>query len=323
MAKTFPYIEAHGSHREIGRAIGTSFKERIANWISERKQNIPSYDILLAKNDPYLRAANLQFPQFIDELTGIAEGAGVDFMDYFFLNNEELNNDNCTIAVSYGESGAIIGHNEDSLAKLIDHLYILKATVGDTTLLGLQDMMTLPGVSATMNSWGLVQCINSLHHMPHVGVPRTFLSRAILECRSLNEAETLIRSTNSASGYNHVLVQEGEIRNIEVSGNHVGIKSIQSKPFVHTNHFLAKEMEQFETQRSKSSVARLKRASELVRPNMTIEDMESLLRDTENSDYPICQPDATIGSVVFILNQRRMYVCYSHPCQGEYHEYTL
>lgn len=334
--KKFPYLTVAGSHRDLGLAIGETFREKIRKKIWWRKRIIFDYDIYLQKTRPYYSAAQKTYPQFITELEAIAEAAGISVADVFFINNREvydisehwdrqgrINPDHCTIAVSFGDNGPIVGHNEDWSPETINELYILKATIGETIFLGLQYATALPGVSATMNNWGLVQCINDVYATNQIGVPKNFLARAVLECKTLDEAESLIRNTKRASGFNHVLVQTHEIRNIEIAGKHMVVEQVINAPYVHTNHFLSPTLKQYEKFHTRSSEQRYQRAKQLLKPSMSLVDMRALLSDTQDSQYPICRPNETIGSVILLPQNRKVYICYGHPCQGKYAEYRL
>jgi hypothetical protein len=333
--KKFPYLEVRGSYRDIGSAIGETFRDRIGYIINLRKNRIPGYSELLSQTYDYFQITLKTFPQYVDEMTAIATAARVGVADYFFANTEELylseyvrdrmehSHDRCTIAVSFTDNGSTIGHNEDWLPENIDNFYILKATIGSVKFLSLSEVNVLPGACASFNNFGLVQCINDLAQISKVGIPKNFLSRAILECQSLQEAETLLLQSKRASGYNHVLVQGNEVHNIEISGDDHDIQVITQQPYVHTNHFLSRHMVQYETERSESSVARYDRAKELIRNDMTVEDMKTLLRDTKNTEFPICRSDSTIASVIISPNKNEMLVCYGRPCAGEYVSYKL
>lgn len=336
MAKTFPYIEVSGSHQNIGHAIGESLRQIIRNQIEKRQQTLENYSSYIEKIPPFYRAAKNAFPQLIEELEAIAQAARVQVNDYFLFNCREIydvslawdlqdqaKSDHCTIAVSFNKNGAIVGHNEDWSIKEIDELYVLKATTADTTFLGLNYAINLPGDSAAMNNWGLVQCINDLHSDPQIGVPKNFLARAVLECKNLNEAEVLIKNTNRASGYNHVLVQDNQVRNIEIANHSLAVEQKTNQPYVHTNHYLSKELQPLEKFRTNSSEQRYQRAKQLVRNNMTKEEMIALLSDKTNPKYPICRATATIGSVVLLPKQKEVWICYDHPCAGEFVRYTL
>jgi hypothetical protein len=323
----FDYLEVAGTHRDVGRAIGMKFRDTIQKMVVDRQKRIANYDKYIKKAEPYFKAAKERFPDLVTETIAIAEAAGVGIADYFSINNREISTqnktDHCTVVVSFGRDGAMVGHNEDWENTSPGALYILKATIRETTFLGLQYKAAIPGVSATMNSRGLVQCINDLNQTAQIGVPKNFLARAVLECKTLDEAETLIRKTKRASGFNHVLVQGEEVRNIEIAGDKIAIEKVEGKPYVHTNHYLAPEMKSLETSHTRSSEERYKRAKEIIKQGMTVSEMQMLLSDMKNRKHPINRRDATLGSFVASPNQKKVYICYGPPDRGKFQEYEF
>lgn len=325
--KKFDYLEISGSYKDVGKAIGLKFKKEIQNRVFDRQKEISNYSEFLKRSEPYYKYAKDFFPNLIDELEATAKAAGVGVMDYFSINNREVydsnNLDHCTVAVGFGKNGAVVGHNEDwqSATPTPGALYVLKATIKETTFLGLQYKVAIAGVAASMNNWGLVQCINDLYQKNQIGVPKNFLARAILECKSLDEAEDLLRNVRMASGFNHVLVQGNEVRNVEIAGDKLAIEKVIGKPYVHTNHYLSPNMKSLEKFHTKGSEARYERARELIKENMTRNEMQILLSDTKNKKYPICREDATLGSLIFLPKNKEIYVCHGHPCGGKYLKY--
>lgn len=346
MVKAFPYLEVSGTHKEVGGAIGERFKDNIGRRVNWQRGAIPNYENLLDEQGPYYNAAKDCFPELVEELEAIASAAGVPLPDLFFVNNRDLfdpsedllppekrDADRCTIAVSFNKEGAIIGHNEDWTSPVddfpLDDMYILKATIGETTILGLEYATELPGDVANMNNWGLVQCINELMTDGQVGVPKNFIARAVLECKTLDEAEKIIVGTNRASGFNHVVVQDHEVRNFETAGLAMAIQRIKGAPFVHTNHYVAPEMSVFEEFHTPSSEARYKRAKELVKNDMGEEEMVALLSDRSNGEYPICRHGVnfkngkTVSGLVFNPAKKEVFISYDHPCAGEFTRYRI
>jgi len=321
----FEYLKIAGSHQDMGHAIGSKFKVEIQRRVNKARQTIEGYDDYLKRTEPYFNATKEAFPNLILEAEAIASSAGVSVSDYFAINNREVSkksgSDHCTVAVSFGKNGAIIGHNEDWEGASPDALYILKATIGDTTFFGLQYKVCIPGIAVSMNNWGLVQCINDLNNSAQIGVPKNFVARAVLQCKTLDEAELLIRKTKRASGFNHVLIQGREVRNIEIAGDKLAIQKTVEKPYVHTNHYLSPEMVLLEKTHTQSSEKRYQMAMKKIKSDMTVEDMQLLLSDTNNAEYPISRHDATLGSFVAVPSESSAYICYGPPDEGEYIKY--
>lgn len=323
MPKQFPLIEVSGSYTDVGTAIGYAMKSQIQSEINRRRREINDYSSLLDKTKPYFEITYKLFPQYIQEMTAIAKAADVPANEYFFINNQEVydETDRCTIAVSFSQGGAIVGHNEDANGEA-DEMYILRATIGEKSFFGLNYASGIPGCAASINNFGLVQCINWLNQETQVGVPKFFLARAILECRNLSEAESLIRKTPRASGFNHVLVHNQQVRNIEIAGEKISVEETDQS-YVHTNHYLSNEMKEYETFHTKSSEARYQRASKLVKPNMVSTEMMRLLSDREDQRYPISREGETVGSLVFDTTKNTVSVCYGPANIGGYVSYQI
>lgn len=335
MNNRFPLIEVEGTHRQVGQSIGETMGEAIRESLEVHKERTPDFPNLLNKSLPYYSYTKEIFPDLIDEMYGIAEASHVDPTEFFFINNREVydifeeddladqdKDDHCTIAVSFSNNGTLIGHNEDWEPSAIDQLYLLRATIDHHTIFGLAYAPCIPGGAAMTNSSGLVQCINEIHQTTQFGVPKSFLARAVLDCQSLDEAEELLRTTKRASGYNHVLVQGGELRNIEIAGDKIAVEKVTDGTYVHTNHYVIPSMQKHEKFHTKSSSVRYQRACELIKQDMSASDMTQLLSDTKDKAYPICRSDATIASLVFDPAKEEVHIAKGHPCQSSYLVYN-
>lgn len=336
MAKHLPFYSISGTYQQVGEFLGETFRAKIQEDIAQRRLEIGNYTSYLPKSQQCLDITKRYFPNLIVEAAAIAKAADVPLIDYFFINNREVydeaeewdkkqavNPDHCTVVAGLDNSFLIIGHNEDWSLDALDDLYILQATINGTTFIGLNYAVAVPGVSASMNSYGLVQCINDIYQTSKIGIPKNYIARAVLEAKSLDEAEALIRNSPKGSGFNHVLAQGNEIRNIEIAGDTLGVQQVIEKPYVHTNHYLTEALKPLEKFHTKSSEERYKRANELLKANMTIEDIKHILSDTQNKEFPICRPDETVGSAIFAPSKLQALFCYGHPCAGEYVSYTL
>lgn len=336
MLRTFPYLEVSGTNRDVGMAIGEMFRGKIQEIIADRKHYIKKYSDHIESTRAYLKESEDAFPQYVEELRGMADGANVGFLDLFFHNTPEVydhtldwdreqaqTDGHCTIAVSFTGDDVIVGHNEDWSIESQDELFILKSTIGETTILCLSYASFLMGSAASMTSNGLVQCINELHQMSYPGVPKYFIARAVLDCPTLFDVEEMIRKTKRGSGYNHVLAQHRDVRDIELTGRSMDVEAVRDRPYVHTNHCISAHTIPFQITASESSLHRFDRATELVKNNMTIDDMKRLLSDTKDPKFPICRENHTIGSVVIECEKQTMHICYGTPDTGTFVPYRL
>jgi predicted choloylglycine hydrolase len=330
-----PFLEANGNNYEVGLAMGRFFSKQIRKEIEVIHAFQEDIQWFFDRLLPYKEQTEINFPHLLDEIMGIADGAGVDFNDIFLLNTREVydlldegreeNWEHCTIAASFNRDGGIVGHNEDWDESAQDELYILKANINGTQILALNYSGVMPGLSASMNNFGLVQCVNELQHTSEkIGVPKLILARAVLDCSYLEEAVELIETTPRATGFNHLLLQGDTIVDIETSANKTFHHRRTKQPFAHTNHYAFQPMIDEEDDSSlANSVARWKRARELLHEDMSVTDMMDLLRDRQNARHPICRLEATIGSVIMQPELQSAYFCYGPPCRGNYSKYTL
>lgn len=336
MGKRLPFFEVKGNYHQVGEFLGLTFRQNIQEAIAKRKKDIKNYASYLPKSLECLNITRKYFPSLIVESEAIAKAANVSLIDFFFVNNREVydeaeewdkkqavNPDHCTVVAGFDKGKLVIGHNEDWSKEAQNELYILKATIGETTFIGLNYTVAVAGLSASMNNHGLVQCVNDIYQTNKIGIPKNYVARAVLETKTLDEAENLIKSISRASGFNHVLAQGEEIRNIEIAEDSIGIQKVISKPYVHTNHYLTEELKLLEKFHTKSSEERYTRANDLLTDNMTEADVKSILSDTHNKAYPICRVDETIGSAIFVPSDQKASFCYGHPCAGEFIKFFI
>lgn len=337
----FQLLEVTGDHQDLGHAIGTTFGKEIRERIAQRRVKITDYQLYLDQTQPYFDFTKRHLPKLMVETEAIAEAAGVPLKELFFMNCREVYNfffdedeftaverkvfgepDRCTIAVVFDENGPIVGHNEDWDIRAIDELYLLKANIDGTEIFGLANKVLIPGDVATVNSHGLVQCINEIHITHQPGIPKNYLARAVLECKTLNEAENLLRKLPRASGFNHVLVQGGEVRNIEIVGDLMDVSFCRGIPFGHSNHLLSERLREHERARTESSVARYERLQTLLPQTHDVPGMMRLLADHGNAELPICRHGETMGSLVFLPQQRKVWISRGQPCKGDFREWS-
>ena len=84
MSQSIPVIEARGTYREVGQQIGEKAKTQIGSMLSHLQEDLPqgvSWGDMLVGSRLYFEQSRITYPQYIEELVGIAEGAGVPFED--------------------------------------------------------------------------------------------------------------------------------------------------------------------------------------------------------------------------------------------------
>lgn len=324
--KKFQQVKASGNNYELGLAIGRQLTQDIQRVITNDIKILgDSYTKIAKQAQPYLDSTRKYFPQYLDELKGIADGAQVPFIDLFLGNCLEVANldrivaqNHCTIVALPTKTGYLLGHNEDAQAYEAKGLYLLKAKINGHKIFGLTYMDAVIGVSVAVNDYGLVQAINSLPRADiTIGVPANFISRAVLDCKTLPDVERIFKNIPRASGYNHVLVQGNQLWNIEATSADYKIQKIRSEKYAHTNHYLlgAPNLDNPEINIEESK-KRLSLARKLLITARDISDIQKLL--STKSPHPICN-QYTIGSAVIDPQQQKAYIAYGKPNPESYY----
>src|SRR4026209_438340 len=132
-----PVIEACGTHREVGIEIGSRCTKLIQDRFASRRNRLPvgaTWEKMLEQSQLYLAASRYVYPQYLEELEGIAEGAQVPFEEVFLSRCEELWDASawrgCTDMAARGRATAdgstLIAHRNDLLPLQAARLVILK-----------------------------------------------------------------------------------------------------------------------------------------------------------------------------------------------------
>jgi isopenicillin-N N-acyltransferase-like protein len=234
--RRIPLIDIYGSHHQMGCQFGEACRTQVQNSIQNAHQLVAdAYENLQLTWEgasiqarKYIPFAEERYPQYIDEMRGIAEGAQVSFDDVAVVNAMEavttdaLHLTKCTsMAVSQERSAnghVLVAHNEDWLPVDEPDLIILRARPdGEPPFIAMTYGALLPNIG--FNAEGIAQCCDSVYPSDsRIGTPRLIVSRAVLSARTPADAIRFTLSPQRAAGYNHLIVHEsGEIYNVEVS----------------------------------------------------------------------------------------------------------
>jgi isopenicillin-N N-acyltransferase like protein len=351
-----PLIEIHGTHGEMGRQIGEARRDQIQHSIANAHTLIElSYDELELSWEgaqiqarKYLPFVEERYPQYVDEMRGIAEGANVAFDDVMALNTMEavttdaLHLTRCTsMAVNEGRTAdghVLAAHNEDWIPEDEDDVFVILAKpIDEPPFLAMTYGGLVPNVG--LNAYGIAQLIDSVYPSDsRIGIPRLLVSRAVLAARRISGAIGRALISHRAAGYNHLIAHEsGELYSIEVSATRFEILHGTDGYIVHTNHYLADGMKGIESDPEEliSSRVRLFRANRLLRESSahTIKSLQAIQKDHVNLPNSICNHavdwsdpldrEKTINALVIDLTAREMHICWGNPCQNSYHTYHL
>jgi len=359
-----PMLEIRGSHREVGRQIGERMKPVLEAMSPMLRQGLPpgvTWEQMQHQGQLYLAHSRAVYPQYIDELAGIAEGAGLPFEELFLEMCEELWEPaawrdavpdsaqpqadvrsglplerGCTDLLARGRATAdgstLVAHTNDLSPEVENALVILKVQAGDEPeFLGVS--VGGVGYSAGFNAAGISMTGNQVAcNDIRPGVPRLLIVRALLAARRLEEAMNACLLPQRASNYNNVIADVyGEAYSMEGSATDCEPLYIEGDLLAHANHYISPAMRHFEADRNDigGSVYRHHRALRLLRENygrLSPELLQTLLADHANYPGSLCKhglESATVFSLVIHLNERRAWIGRGRPCQTTYYEYRL
>lgn len=343
MNKQIPMVEARGTHRAVGQQIGQACQAGIRSTLAGLRDDLPAgvaWEQMLAQSRSYLEFSRKIYPQYVDELEGIAEGAGVPFENVFLSMCEELWESTawrgCTDMAARGratkDNSTLIAHTNDLLPRAEEHLVLLKIQVEDEPeFLGISSGGI--AISAGFNAAGISLTGNQLDNNDiRPGVPRLLVVRAILASRHLSEAMDHCLLPQRASSYNNVLADtSGEVYCMEGSATDCEPIYIEEDVLAHTNHYLSPAMRHFEADRNSigNSVLRYNRAMRLLRENygqLTPELFRKLLGDHAGYPASICKhgtETVTVFSIIIQLENLRAWIGRGRACEADYVEYQL
>jgi isopenicillin-N N-acyltransferase-like protein len=289
MAIPFVHVQAKGTYRELGRAVGEAAREQVRASVEFFRAEFPTmthgrltFDEAERAAGAYAQQAGRRLPQYLDELEGLAEGSGVSLSRLLVLNcSEEFtaeepasiagrrsphSGDHCTAVAVVSGGRHIVGHNMDWYTIDAANNVLFDLTVPDgTRLLGLAGAPYLPMLG--MNSHGVSSVSNSVHSTDNrIGVPNAFVRRSTLEARTLEEARDRALLPARARGTNNFLADAGgRLWDVETSATAHATADHSAAGFMaHSNHYAAPEMRAYEGYTGGESEVRLATAERLL-----------------------------------------------------------
>jgi isopenicillin-N N-acyltransferase like protein len=326
-----------GDHRSLGRGMGLAFHDTINRIVGEmrvaEKLTPASVGRLHAMEERVGRA----YPHLLEEMAGIAEGAGLDYLHVLAYNMLTSVQWACTnVAFRDGESGPIIGKTNDiGEDRAYYHVAAHLQFPSGASILH----FTWPGTvwsNAGINGHGIAQAGASVdtESVDCRGLESNLLQRAILEGSSCLEDAVEIGMSYPAK--NHAInltLADGE--NVVVLEKGVGESALRfprGGAIFATNHWITPRMAQvcrgssaeFE-QNTRARWANLERLVAESRGDHSVARMKQILSDHSDRGA-ICQHGPFMHtSVAYVLEPgaRRAEFAFGRPCQAEFRRFTM
>lgn len=239
------HLEVSGTHFDVGVQLGR-FGAEIAHRHLSATQ---AWGSVMARRD-HPDAARMRtlvearFPEYWQELQGLAQGLALPFDDVFLWNCRgdlwALAPDGCTTVQIPGDL-PVIAHNEDGDPGLHGHCAMVKVKPESSlSFTAFVYPASLPGHTFAVTQAGLVQTVNNIRSRDaESGLPRMLLGRAVLDCASIDQAILLLESAERAGSFHMTLAQCGDARIVSVEFTHSSCSAITiDQPRCHSNHLV-------------------------------------------------------------------------------------
>jgi isopenicillin-N N-acyltransferase-like protein len=332
--------------KQLGRGAAELIRENVRDAALLRARvadglDMASYDMLTRRNEAWVAR---EFPELLDELHGVAEGAGIDYFDLLHLN---LNTDvayarayalvfDCTQVLATGAATAdgktYIGKTRDLSMGPHRHV-LLHREYDDGTYRNefqVAGQMTLPvgvnghGVAVTTSGqWSerVVVDFSRADKAWHILNWQPVLRHA----RSVAEAIDMIRDQPRIVGMNAMLADATTAVALEITDGDVHVFEPDDGILVRTNHFLASELQPIAPtfEENRGTFDRFARASQLARQragSIGALDLVRILSDhAPPPEESICRhdgPGRTYAATVACTQERSMWTAFGNPCEG-------
>ncbi|KIX08468.1 uncharacterized protein Z518_03124 [Rhinocladiella mackenziei CBS 650.93] len=292
------HIRCSGTAYEIGLKHGRTAKEEVRRSVgfyeSLFQQNVgyswPEVRDVATKFLPFLQKS---FPDYVNEMKGVAEGAGVMFDTILAMNARTeiaygIVNDGCTALAVRTQEHTFLGQNWDWKSGQSPNMLTLHIEQpGKPTI----HMITEAGIIGKigLNSYGVGVTLNAVGAKGiHFGkIPCHLALRTVLNCTSREAAEKTLRKFGVASAC-HITIADANTGAIGIectAFDMVEIPMDANGVCAHSNHMIrSHEVEGISL--VVDSQFRLQRIQELIRNVgvLTLESFACIFMDEEN--YP-------------------------------------
>jgi len=340
-------IVAEGSPYERGVTIGRAMAGSAARSVAFNRRYLEAHgldrDALEAILAPYLEASRDSLPHLVEQIRGMADGAGLPFLDLFFANAFEevygivelttpspIPLERCTDVVLRAPGRTLLGHTEQWYAG--DEgtpVVVLDVPDDGPALLApvVAGSLPLNGINEHGAAFG---AMSLSARDERVGVPRSLVARDVQDARDRDDAIARATRAGRAGGYAYLAAfPGGDAFVIETTATSQAVLEITA----HTNHALDPALAEVAHAASPGSRSRLARAQTLAASAApTLDGMRAILADHGAEGQDICvHPDPAQGdegsTILFAMicepETRSLWVAPGHACTAPLEAFSI
>jgi len=351
---SFPTIQVRGGPSERGQKYGQQASRRIRRSIEVYREaflHIAGWSWRQTKEhaQTYVPAIERYRPHFLDEMAGIAAGAGLPFEDILALNVRtevmfaavaRAAAKECTSFAALPEATkdghTLLGQNWDWLTGTAETVIVLEAEPAEgPNFVTVVEAGLLAKIG--MNERGIGLATNALVSDQDAGkaaVPYHTILRAILESETPSAALDAITRHPRASSANYLIAhRDGEAINVEAAPgdySRIYMDFPAGGVYGHANHFICpgfdmKDVGIWDGPSSPFRARRMQRLLEQRRGDLDVAMLQTFLADHFNYPAAICyhpntdlhpaEQYASVAAVVMDLDEATLWLADGNPCQ--------
>ncbi|KAK0662682.1 Acyl-coenzyme A:6-aminopenicillanic-acid-acyltransferase 40 kDa form [Lasiodiplodia hormozganensis] len=276
-----------------------------------------------------------KWPAYLEEMRGIAEGAGVELSDVLALNVRTeiafgLFTDGCTMLAWHSGSTAIIAQNWDWRAEQRSNLIALSIVQDNLPSI---KMITEGGIIGKIgfNSAGVGCTLNAIRAigMDPTRMPCHLALRAVLESPSKDAAVATIEKHGVASSCT-ISIADAETGSVSLEWSATDVQKLfpdGTGRIYHSNHYLVDHPGVKDTVYLPDSIPRVKRIRELSealgKVDPTVSELLDVFKDEQNFPKSInrkqveARQSETLFNIICDLKARKAYVTEGRPTEAK------
>lgn len=331
-----------GNNYQFGKKIGERQKNSIRFIIN---RIVIKDEVSKLSREALSRHENI-FPEYINELKGIADGARVSFKKLFTFNCfEDLcgfknKPERCTTIFYKDGEKAFIGHNEDEFAINYGRLILIKMSFPykKISFMTLNYPGFLCGDTISLNSHGMIHIIDTQYPREKYkkGFARSFIGRALLESRSVNQSQKILSTVPNFDGLGVMIFSKKEKKCIFIetlNRRKTTIKLNDKRFYAHSTRYLSLKFKNIAQDPDPLAKFRTRKAKELSNDLSTpsFKNIKKILSYHLNNSFEICrhpiknnpESSATLASVIINLKNLDFFVANGNPCINDYSKFRL
>ncbi|KAF2101746.1 AAT-domain-containing protein [Rhizodiscina lignyota] len=333
-------ILCEGNPYQIGHAHGSNAKEQIRssiefyNGMFQKTSKMDWAAVRRLALEDFQGVIQRKWPAYMQEMQGIADGAGLDVGDIIALNVRSeiafgLFSDGCTSLSWHSDGKAYVCQNWDWMEEQKPNVVLLHIKQeGKPTIKLLTESGQLGKIG--LNSAGVGLCVNAIraYGMDPTRLPIHIAWRMVLECSSKDEAVAKLEKYGLASSCHTLIADPTGAVGIEWSSIDFQKLYADSKGRVcHSNHYLLDHPGVTDTNWLTDSTPRAKRICDISEKcdvkDLTVPAIQELFKDETGLPGAICRMQegestaATLFNIVTDLVEKKAYVTLGRPTAPE------